>query len=161
MLVSNASTLILLAKASVIQEFLDNFRVVIPGEVLGEVSVNKDAFDSMLIRKEVEGGRLEVREIKKSKLTAVLKQFRLHEGEAAAYVLFNEAEAKALLTDDGELIKLCRVERIPFVCAMAVVVRLFEKGLFTKEEAEGKLDRLYDYGRYSKEVYSYFKSRLE
>ncbi len=161
MLVSNASTLILLAKVSILQEFVDNFKVVIPKEVFSEVVKNKDTFDSILIRKEIEKGRINVGEIDRKKLEIILQEFRLHEGEAAAYILFNKVKAEAIITDDRELIKLCRIERIPFICSMAIVVRMYNKGLITKEKADEKLDKLYDYGRYSKEIYDYFKGGVK
>lgn len=161
MLVSNASTLILLAKASILQEFLDNFKVVIPKEVFSEVVGNKDTFDSMLIRREIERGRINVGEIDGKKLKVMLQEFRLHEGEAAAYILFNDTKARAILTDDRELIKLCRIERTPFICSMAIIVRMYEKNLITKKNANDKLDRLYDYGRYSKGIYNYFKNEVK
>ena len=38
----------------------------------------------------------------------VIKQFKLHKGEASAYSIFKKKTHKALLTDDRELIKLCK-----------------------------------------------------
>ncbi len=52
----------------------------------------------------------------------------MHEGEAEAFVLHNEYGAKAILTDDGELIKLCRLFEIPFINALAIITRMFESG---------------------------------
>ena len=160
MLISNASTLILLAKATLLQRFLDHFEVMIPDKVLEEVQY-KDAFDAKLIQKEVELGRIKIGKTDGKKLKMVLRQFRLDEGEASAYVLFKKAGGKAILTDDKELIKLCRLERVPFICALAIVVRMLEKDLITKEEAEEKLHKINDYGRYSKDIYEYFKSKVK
>lgn len=161
MLISNASTLILLAKATLLQKFLNNFEVTISDKVLDEVTQDRNVFDAKLIQKEVEIKRIKVRKIDSEKIKNVLKEFRLHEGEASAYVLFKKGEGKAILTDDKELIKLCRIERVPFICALAVVVRMFEKGLLTREEAREKLDRINDYGRYSRNIYKYFKSKVK
>jgi len=65
------------------------------------------------------------------------------------------------LTDDGELIKLCKIENIPFIVAMAVVIRLFKKRKIDKKEAIDKLEKLYGYGRYSEEIYKYFKLEVK
>ena len=161
MLISNASTLILLAKATLLQKFLDNFEVAIPDKVSEEITNDKEAFDAKLIQKEIDLGRIKVKPIDNKKTAIIMRQFKLHEGEASAYVLFGQEKGKAILTDDKELIKLCRIEKVPFICALAVVVRMFEKNILTKEEAKEKLDRINDYGRYSKDIYEYFSSKVK
>lgn len=75
--------------------------------------------------------------------------------------MFDSKRHKAILTDDGELIKLCSLEKIPFVCAMAVVIRLFELKRLSKEDALIKLEDLHKIGRYSEKLYQYFKSEVE
>ena len=91
----------------------------------------------------------------------MLKEFKLDEGEASAYILFKKIKGKAILTDDGELIKLCKIENIPFIVAMAIIIMFFKKRKLTKREAIEKLDKLYGYGRYSNEIYQYFKSEVK
>ncbi len=159
MLVSNASTLVLLAKVSIIRKFLNEFgEVVIPEEVEREISEG-DRFDSKLLRKEIEDNRIIVKPIK-SETSNITKEFRIHKGEAETYILYNEYNAKAILTDDGELIKLCKLFEIPFINALAIITRMFEKGIITQAEACEYLQKLNDYGRYSKEVYNYFKQEV-
>ena len=160
MLVSNASTLILLAKISVFQLFVDNApKIIIPEEVKSEMlAVN--TIDARLIAKEIENKKIGVEESDQNKRRKIQEQFHLDDGEAAAFVLYNEKKHAAILTDDGELIKLCKVERIPFVCAMAVVVRLHEKKILEKKEALEKMEKLMAVGRYSKELVEHFKHEV-
>ena len=159
MLVSNASTLILLAKVSIIRKFLNEFgEVTIPVEVEKEIAEG-DMFDSKLLRKEIEENHIIVKAIK-SGTSNITKEFRIHKGEAEAYILYNECNAKAILTDDGELIKLCKLFEIPFINALAIITRMYEKGILTHAEACEYLQKLNDYGRYSKEVYNYFKQEV-
>lgn len=159
MLVSNASTLILLAKVSIIRKFLGEFgEVAIPVEVEKEIAEG-DMFDSKLLRKEIEDNHIIVKAIK-SGTSNITKEFRIHKGEAEAYILYNECNAKAILTDDGELIKLCKLFEIPFINALAIITRMFEKGIITHAEACEYLQKLNDYGRYSKGVYNYFKQEV-
>ena len=47
------------------------------------------------------------------------------------------------------------------MCAMAVVIRLFEKKKISKDDALGKLENLHKIGRYTKEIYEYFKSKVK
>lgn len=159
MLVSNASTLILLAKVSIIRKFLNEFGdVAIPEEVQKEIAEG-NMFDSKLLRKEIEKNHIIVKAIK-SGTSNITKEFRIHKGEAETYILYNECNAKAILTDDGELIKLCKLFEIPFINALAIITRMFEKGILTHAEACEYLQKLNDYGRYSKEVYNYFKQEV-
>lgn len=53
------------------------------------------------------------------------------------------------------------LEKVPFICAMASVIRLHEKKKLTKEETLNKLNELNVIGRYSKEVYEYFKEEVK
>lgn len=161
MFISNTSTLILLAKVNALTLLLDNVkRIIIPKIVYEEIK-SKGSFEVMLIKKEIEENRIKIVDIDKKLYEDIIKQFKLDEGEAAAYALFKKENGKALFTDDGELIKLCKIEKVPFIVAMAVIVKLFKKGKIKKNEALEKLSRLYGYGRYSEEIYEYFKSEVK
>lgn len=159
MIVSNASTLILLAKTGVIRKFLNEYgKIAIPTDVEKEIAEGK-TFDSKILEKEIDEDHIIVKAIK-SNTEKVMKEFRIHKGEAAAFILYKECNAKAILTDDGELIKLCKLFEIPFINALAIIVRMFEKGALTQTEACEYLRKLNDYGRYSKEIYNYFKKEV-
>lgn len=159
MIVSNASTLILLARVGVIRKFLNEYgEITIPNEVEKEITEG-NTFDSKILEKEIEDKHIIVKAIK-SNTSKILKEFKMHKGEAEAYILYNEYHAKAILTDDGELIKLCKLFEIPFINALAIITRMFEKGILTHAEACEYLQKLNDYGRYSKEVYNYFKQEV-
>jgi len=160
MIVSNASTLILFAKVGIIHEFLNEFgEITIPEEVEKEIAVG-NTFDSKILKKVIKENHITVKPIK-SNTSNVLKEFRMHEGEAEAFILFNECNAKAILTDDGELIKLCKLFEIPFINALAIITHMFEKGILTQTEACKYLKKLNDYGRYSKNIYIYFKQEVK
>lgn len=162
MFVSNTSTLILLAKISLLRDFLEIVdKILIPEEVYKEFLEKDNAFDSLLIKKEIENEKIKVIEIEKQKYKKILEQFRLHEGEAAAYSIFEIKKHKAILTDDLELIKLCKLNKVPFICSMAIVVNLYKKNKINKEKTLEKLEKLYHIGRYSKEIFYYFKKEIE
>jgi len=159
--ISNTSTIILLAKVNALNLLLDDLKnITIPSVVYEEIK-NKDSFEILSINNEIKKRRIEIRVVDKKCYENVLKQFKLDEGEAAAYALYKTQKGKILLTDDGELIKLCKIENIPFIVAMAVVIRLFKKRKIDKKEAIDKLEKLYGYGRYSEEIYKYFKLEVK
>lgn len=161
MLISNTSTLILLAKIHLLNVLLDDIKkIAIPKIVYKEIIDKKDSFEVLLIKKEIEKKRIMLCDINGKSYLTILKQFKLGEGEAATYALFKKERGNAILTDDRELIKLSKIENIPFICAIAVIVRLFEKKMLTKDEALEKLEELYGYGRYSDDVYKFFKAKV-
>ena len=162
MLVSNTSTLVLLAKIGCLKDFIEITPIIeIPEQVKKEALFEERSYYSKLIQKLIDDKKIKVVPIKTAKILIALSQFRLDEGEAAAYALFSLQRHSAILTDDGELIKLCKLEKIPFICAMAVVIRLFENRKLSKEDALNKLKNLHEIGRYSKELYEHFKSEVK
>ncbi len=133
--------------------------IEIPIQVKDKI-FQKDTYDAKLIEKLIQEKKIRPLPVKKPQIYAIMSQFRLDEGEAAAYILFDKKRHKALLTDDGELIKLCKLEGVPFACAMAIIIRLFEKKKLSKEETLRKLEELHTIGRYSKELYEHFKAEV-
>ena len=162
MLVSNTSTLVLLAKIGCLLDFIQIAPPIeIPEHVRKEALFDEGSYYARLIQKLINDKKIKVVPIKTAKIAHIMSQFRLDEGESATYALFNDKRHKAILTDDGELIKLCKLEKIPFMCAMAVVIRLFEKKKLSKEEALSKLKNLHEIGRYSKGLYEHFKNEVK
>lgn len=99
--------------------------------------------------------------IKEKSYSDILKQFKLDEGEASTFALYDKRKHKAILTDDRELIKLCKISNIRFISAMSIIVTLFRKKFIDKQEALEKLEKLQGYGRYSNEIYGYFRSMVK
>jgi predicted nucleic acid-binding protein len=162
MLVSNTSTLVLLAKARCLEQFVSSSPVIIiPEEVKKEALFEEDSYYARLISKLIEKKKLTMQKAPKAAVQETMANFRLDTGEAAAYTIFDEKKHKAILTDDGELIKLCKLEEVPFICAMAAVIRLYEKKKLTKDETLNKLKELNAIGRYSNEIYEYFKAEVK
>lgn len=162
MLVSNSSTLILLAKISLLETWLSQcYGITIPEEVFSEAVLGREEFDARLIKKLVEENKIKVEHAEREITRKAMIEFRLDLGEAAAFALCNPKKYQAIMTDDGELIKLCRLEKIEFINALSIVVGLYQKKIIEKETALEKLDRLKIIGRYSKEIFSYFRSKVE
>ena len=160
MIISNTSTLILLAKVQALSIFLDYINKLMIPKIVYKELVSKDSFENLLIKKEIEKKKIIMLDINKKNYSTALKEFKLDEGEAAAYALFIKTKGKAILTDDKELIKLCKIEGIPFICAMAIIIKLFNKKKLKRNEAFEKLVLLYGYGRYSEDIYNFFKDKV-
>ncbi len=162
MLVSNTSTLVLLAKIGFLEAFIEvSPPITIPVQVKQEALFDKDSYYAKLIQKLIKNKKIRIVAVNNAILTKILSNFRLDEGEAATYALFDAKKHAAILTDDGELIKLCKLEKVPFICAMAVVIRLYERKKLSKEETIKKLEELHIIGRYSEKLYEHFKSEVK
>ena len=162
MLVSNTSTLVLLAKVGCLEVFIGiSPPIIVPIQVKQEALFDKDSYYAKLIQKIIKENKISIAKVDKNKINKIISQFNLDEGEAAAFAMFDSKKHKAILTDDGELIKLCKLQKVPFVCAMAVVIRLYEKKKLSKEETINKLEGLYVIGRYSEKLYEHFKSEVK
>ncbi len=162
MLASNTSTLVLLAKIGCLEEFIEMTpKIEIPMQVEREALFDKESYYARLIQKLIEEGKINVKNVDGNKTGNIMGKFRFGKGEAATYIMFDKNKHKAILTDDGELIKLCKLEKIPFICAMAVVIRLYEERKLSKEKVLEKLKELNEMGRYSKELYEHFKGEVK
>ncbi len=162
MLVSNTSTLVLLAKIDCLEAFISiSPSIAIPTQVKEEALFEEDSYYAKLIKKFIQLKKIVILPVDKAQINEIMSEFKLDEGEAAAYVLFDNRKHKAMLTDDGELIKLCKLQKVPFICAMAVVIRLFEIKKLSKKEALGKLEDLHKIGRYSEKLYEHFKTEVK
>ena len=161
MLISNSSTLILIAKITMLSKFLDSIKSIAITDIVYEEILKKDSFDGLIIKKEVEKGRIKIENIDFKQYADVIKQFKIDEGEASTFALCTSKKHDGILTDDKELIKLCKVESIKFTSAMAIVVMLLNKKIIDKNEAIEKIEKLQGFGRYSDDIYNYFMSQVK
>lgn len=162
MLASNTSTLVLLAKIGCLEVFIEIAPVIdIPVQVKKEALFEVDSYYARLIEKLIQNKKIRIVPVSNIEVAKIISHFKLDEGEAATYVMFNDKKHEAILTDDGELIKLCKLEKVPFTCAMGIIIRLFEIKKLSKEETLNKLEELHQIGRYSEKLYEYFKSKVK
>ena len=164
-LIFDSSTLILLAKAELLDLFLDDFpgTPLIPRAVEEESTCDLSRPDGLLIQQRIQEGRLAVKEIQQPKiLSRLLLDFRLGPGEAEALVLaLEEKEAAAVVaTDDRNGIRACKVLRIEFVTSLGILVRAVEKGLQTPVDGMRSLERLRSYGRFKSEIIEEVSSQI-
>jgi predicted nucleic acid-binding protein len=155
-LIFDSSTLILLAKAQVLDVFLDDFQgtPLLPRAVEEESTCDLSRPDGLLIRQRIQEGCLAVEDVRQPKVYSRLVQdFRLGPGEAEALVLALEKEGPVVIaTDDRNAIRACKVLRIGFVTSLGILVRAVEKGLLNRQHGTRALERLRSYGRFRDEI---------
>ena len=164
MIVFDASTLILIAKAELLGSFLTGIELeaAIPVEVEKECCGVKRSLDALLIKKALDELRIKVIAVKNRKLVVKLQgDFGLGRGEAEAIVLALSEKADVLGIDDKNGINACKLLGIAFTTAIGILVRSREKGLLTGSEALANLATLAKHGRYKESILEDARRKLE
>lgn len=154
MVVFDASTLILLARIDLLDEFVTRVPggAAIPEEVKGEVLYGEREETQPLISL-IEEQRIAVIKVKDSTLTRrLMADFNIDVGEAEALSLALGINDAIVATDDRNAIRACKALKLEFITAIAVLVRSVEKGVIDKEEGLIKLQKLQSIGRYGKTI---------
>lgn len=154
MIIFDSSTLILLAKTDLLELFVSDFRgkVLIPPKVKTEVCIEKRE-ETPLIVKLMKDKRIEVLEAKNSRqIKKFTDDFNLDAGEAEALTLAIQEGAGIVATDDRNAIRACKILKLDFVSAIAVLIRAFEKNLIDRDELVVKLQKLESIARYSRTI---------
>lgn len=164
MIVFDASTLILLAKAEILETFLEEAgqQIAIPAAVENECCGTAGSLDALLIQKAIAGKRIKVVAVKNRKpIESVLRDFHLGKGEAEALALAITEKAALLAIDDKQGINACKLFGIPFITAIGILVRMHQKGFIQRDEALSMLGALERYGRYKTEIVKDARAVLE
>jgi predicted nucleic acid-binding protein len=164
MIVFDASTLILIAKAELLDLFLANIgaSVTIPAEVEKECCSSKKALDAIIIQKALDELWIKTVAVENRRLVAKLHaDFSLGKGEAEAIALALNERAQMLGIDDKNGINACKLLGIPFTTAVGILIRSREKGLLQVSEALEKLASLAKHGRYKDSIIEDARRRLE
>jgi predicted nucleic acid-binding protein len=164
MIILDASTLILMAKAELLDLFLASIKlpVAIPTEVEKESCCSRKAMDALIIQKALDESRIEVVAVKNRRLAAKLQaDFSLGAGEAEAIALALNEKAQLLGIDDKNGINACKLLGIAFTTAVGILIRTREKGLLEGPDALAKLELLAKHGRYKNSIIEDARLKLE
>ena len=164
MVVFDASTLILIAKADFLDLFLTSVDVpvVIPGEVEKECCGSKKALDAIIIQKVLDESKIAVFTLRNRRFVAKLQSdFSLGKGEAEAIALALDEKAQVVGIDDKNGIDACKVVGIAFTTAVGILIRSRGKGLLEGSDAIAKLALLAKHGRYKHTIIEDARLKLE
>lgn len=164
MFIFDSSTLILTAKIELLDLFLNGIgmEVAIPRAVEEECCGGKKTLDALMIQKAVSESRIKVRSVRNKKLVLKLEEdFSMGRGEAEAIALALQEEARLVGIDDKRGINACKLTRIPFTTAVAILLRSWQKGLIDRNDALAHLSSLARHGRYKNSILEDAKRRLE
>ncbi len=91
----------------------------------------------------------------------LMDDFNIDTGEAEAIILALQEKVSIIATDDRNAIRACKILKIEFTTAIAVLIRAFEKKLIDKDEALIKLRKLELVARYSRAIVEDSRKRIE
>jgi len=163
MLLFDASTLILLAKIEMLDIFLADVdrKVAIPKKVKEEVLAGSSP-DGPMVAKLVQDRQIDVLKTKDRKLVRrLMEDFNIDEGEAKMLTLAIQEKALLVATDDKNAIKACKIMKLDFTTAIAILVRACEKGLIRADEAFFKLQKLQSFARYNKTIIETARNQIK
>ena len=163
MVIFDSSTLILLARTEVLEVFITNFtgQVLIPEKVKEEVLM-KDGTEMLQVAALIEGGQISVLIVSDRKLLQKLvEDFNIDLGEAEAITLALQKKGAMVATDDRNAIRACKLLKLDFITAIAILIRAAEKKLFSRSEALLKLEKLEAIGRYKKSIIADAKKQIK
>lgn len=81
-----------------------------------------------------------------------MDDFNIGTGKAEALTLVIQEGAGIIATDDRNAIRACKILKLDFVTAIAVLIRTAEKNLIDRDESIVKLQKLKSVGRYSSAI---------
>ncbi len=161
-IISDATSLILLAKAGLLEFFAERNKVDIPELVYQEVQRGKDKGreDSLLVERLVEEKKLRIVAADKIAKNKIEQTFNLKGGELEVISLAFRKN-NTILTDDKKCINAAKALKIDFIISLDVIIALYRKKAISKERALSAVDSLEEYGWYSKELVKSYRGELK
>lgn len=154
-IIANASTLVLLTKAGLIDNLLEVANLLIPQKVYEEAVVSgkkKGAEDAYKIEKLVQETRIQIKDVPKNEIDQIQSLFNLKSGERDTIALAQSIDVQNVLTDDKKAINACRALDLKFTTAIDILVQLEIQGIIDLDKAKEALDRLEKFGWYDKSL---------
>jgi len=161
-IIADATSLILLAKISILETFANRNDIVTSELVYKEVIKGKEKgrMDSMLTEKLVQENKLKVKTPNNDTKTSIEKLLNLKFGELEVVSLAHKTKS-TILSDDKKCINAAKALSIDFMTSLDVIIALHRKNAITKEKAIESIDELESYGWYSKELIKIYRGKIK
>ena len=154
LVVSDSSTLILLAKSGLLDHALVYFSgIAIPSEVDAEIAegLRGGHEDALLIRERIRQGKIRVVAATLESTLRLQNEYGLGVGEAASIAAYLRLNADLFGVDDGKAIRVCRLLGVRFFTALSLSIHLSKTIPFPKGDAIACVGELEKHGRYTKD----------
>lgn len=154
MVVADASSVILLAKAGILRSVAEGRRFTITETVYEEAverGVETGREDAYRIAELIDEDLIGVEKADETENERITELFGITGGEATA-IAAGLVREELVLVDDRKGINACKALDHPFTTALDAVVVLFEEGIISQETAAEALDDLEEYGWYKRRL---------
>lgn len=166
LVICDSSFIILIAKLEILDLLIKAFEhIMIPKAVYFEAVVHGKKLgkiDAFFIEKRIKDGKITVENIKDLKEQVnISKNFKIHEGEAEALVLYLEKKAELLGTDDYKTLKVCKILNIRYFTTLLFIYRCYSNNFLSKDVAILKYEKLQEFGWYKEALVEEFRKKIE
>ena len=160
--VSDATSLILLAKVGLLELFTGRNPVVVPQRVFEEVAKGKDKgrLDAFLVEKLRDEKKLGINFPNEETKAKIQKLFNIKGGESDVLAVSLETRA-IILTDDKKCLNAAKALKLEFATTLDVITALSRKGAISSERALKCIDGLEEYGWYAKDLIKIYKEAVK
>ena len=145
----DACSIILLGKATILEDFAKWKELVIPRAVYNEVlrGKNKLLLDALLLEKLVKEKKILVNNnLKVDVVQKLMKDFGLGLGEAETIALTLELKEKAIVTDNKQGRKAAKINGLVLLGSIDVIIALYKAKRVNKEKSISSLKILKEKG---------------
>ena len=163
-IISDSTSLILLAKIGLLEIFVGRNKIVIPGVVYREVIKGKEKGreDSMLVERLVAERKLTIKSPARLLSNKIKSLFNLKGGEREVIALASSLKDKCtILTDDKKCLSSAKALNINFIISLDVVVVLYVRNAIKKEVALECINKLEEYGWYHKDLIKTYREAIK
>ncbi len=146
-----------------LEVFISNLpeHAFVPEKVKEEVLI-KGSLETLQVAALVDRGSIRALTVDDRKLIQkLMSDFTIDPGEAEAIALALKKKGAVVATDDRNAIRACKLLKIDFITALAVLIRATEKQLLDVSGALAKLERLASIGRYKKSIIADARRRIK
>jgi len=161
-IISDATSLILLAKIRLLNIFTERNKIIIPEKVYEEVIKGKEKGreDSMVVELLVEEKKLDIQKPDVRIKNNIEKLLNLKEGELEVVSLAYKTK-HTILTDDKKCLNAAKSLNIKFITSLDAVTVLYLKKLINKKKTLENIDKLEEYGWYSKNLIKTYRGKIK
>lgn len=161
-IIADSTALILLAKVSLLETFVNRNHVITSKIVYEEVVKGKEKGrrDSLLVEKLVHENKLKLKTAEKSIKNKIEKLFNLKAGELEVVSLAYNTK-HTILSDDKKCLNAAKALEIDFINSLDVTVVLYKKEVITKEKVLKCIEELEEYGWYAKDFIKHYKETIK
>lgn len=161
-LIADASSLILLAKSSVLSTLIEKNKILIPETVYNEIIKGKDKGmqDAFIIETFVKNDKIRIEKVEEIDKKKIKELFGLWRGECEVISLAMKKN-QPIITDDKKCLNAAKAINAKFMTAIDIITALYLAKQIDKKKALEALDVLEKFGWYKREIILNYKEKIK